>query len=583
MLLGMLVKLVDGSNPARLREGLAWLFEFVRPRIYSVSGLLILSVIASALALVQPWLIKHLIDEGILRKDFTHLMQTAICMFAVGVLSSALSCVSRYFHTRLSGDILFDLRKSIYSHLQKLPPSFYVKRRLGDIVSRIDGDVSEIQRFSIDALFTAFSSVVGLIGAICFMLMLSWPLTLMLCVLVPFEILWLSYMRKKVAANTALLRERSADVSSYLVEKLPAMKFVQSCVKEQAEIEQYSSLGQRYMHQLLRLQVVEFITKALPVTAISFCKMLVFVVGGYWVMAGQWQLGALIAFSTYLGMAVGPVQSMMGLYVAIQRMTVSLDRVLELKGEPVLVSDIKAPKELKNHTGDLVCDGVWFRYPGQDSYVLRNVSFHIESGSKVAFVGSSGSGKTTLTDLLLRFYDPDGGRVFLGGIDLRNMSLAHLRKKIAIVSQDIVLFRGTLKENITYPSACSSLSDLRQACDRAKLTDWIDSLPEGLDTQMGERGQRLSGGQKQRLAIARALLQQPEILILDEATSAVDEHTEREILDEIDLLFTGKTRIVISHRKSTLEGCDRQLSFCNGGVKVEIQKLELHKKTKAEY
>ncbi|MFG0393064.1 ABC transporter ATP-binding protein [Pseudomonas sp. zbq_4] len=572
MFLGILVKLVDVSDPARLRAGLAWLFEFVRPRIYSVGGLLILSIIASALALAQPWLVKQLIDEGILRKDFTHLMQTAICMFAIAVLSSALTGVSRYFHTSLSGDILFDLRKSIYSHLQKMSPSFYVKRRLGDIVSRIDGDVSEIQRFSIDALFTAVSSVVGLIGAICFMLILSWPLTLLLCVLVPFEILWLSYMRKKVAANTALLRERSADVSSYLVEKLPAMKFVQSCVKEEAEIEQYSSLGQRYMYQLLRLQVIEFVTRALPVTVISFSKMLVFVVGGYWVITGQWQLGALIAFTTYLGMAVGPVQSMMGLYVAIQRMAVSLDRVLELKGEPVLVSDIQAPDDLKHHTGDLICDDVWFRYPGQDNYVLRNINFNIESGSKVAFVGASGSGKTTLTDLLLRFYDPDGGRIFLGGIDLRNISIASLRKKIAIVSQDIVLFKGTLQENISYSSSCSSLTDIRLACDRAKLTDWIDSLPEGLNTHMGERGQRLSGGQKQRLAIARALLQQPEILILDEATSAVDEHTEREILEEIDLLFTGKTRIVISHRKSTLKGCAKKFLFCNG--EVEVLKLE---------
>lgn len=566
--LKLLVRIIDGADRAKLESGLVWLFTFVRPRMRAVVGLLGLSVCASLLALAQPWLIKQVIDEGILKKDFHHLLSTALTMVVIGFLSTLLSGASRYFHTQLSGRILFALRESLYGHLQKMAPSFYTNKRVGDILSRVDGDVSEIQRFSIDALFAAVSSIIGLIGAVSLMLVFSWQLTLILCVLVPLEVIWLRYMRRKVQVHAKLLRERSADVSSYLVEKLPAMKFVQACVQESAELKSYSGLGERYMDQLLKLQVVEFLTRAVPGTATSLSRALVFIVGGYWVISGQWQLGALIAFSTYLGMAVGPVQSMLGLYVSVQRMAVSLNRVLEIKDEPVLVEDVCAVNSSNPSGADLVCRDVWFRYPGQEDYVIRNVNLDIRAGSKIALSGISGAGKSTLTDLLLRFYDPVFGRIILGNVDIRDMSLATLRKKVAIVSQDVTLFKGTLKENIAYSSAHSSMSEIERACEQANLADWISSLPNGLETQMGERGQRLSGGQKQRVAIARALLQRPDILILDEATSAVDEQTERKILEQIDLLFSGKTRIIISHRRSTLEGCDNAFMFHDGEVKV---------------
>jgi len=333
----LLLKLVDAHDPELLRRALAWLYGFVRPQLRAIAVLLGLSLGASLLVLAQPWLTKTLIDEGLLAKDFGLLVQVAVAMIAVGLIGTALSGINRYLHTRLSGRILFALRDDLYRHLQQLSPAFYGRKRIGDILSRLDGDVAEIQRFAVDSLFSAVSSLIGLIGAVSLMLLLSWQLSLLLALLIPVEVLWLRWMRRKVEREVRSLRERSADVSSFLVETLPAMKFIQAAGQQAREARRLEGLGQGYMRQLLRVQVTEFFTHAVPGTLTSLSRACAFLIGGYWVIQGTWQLGALIAFSTYLGMAVGPVQSLLGLYVALQRMTVSLGRVMELQQEPVPV------------------------------------------------------------------------------------------------------------------------------------------------------------------------------------------------------------------------------------------------------
>ncbi|MDH4564176.1 ABC transporter ATP-binding protein [Pseudomonas sp. BN411] len=548
----LFLKLVETSNPDLLRRALAWLYGFIRPQLRAILVLLGLSLGASLLVLAQPWLTKTLIDDGLLAKDFSKLVQVAVAMIAVGILGTMLSGINRYLHTRLSGRILFALRDDLYRHLQQLSPAFYGRKRIGDILSRLDGDVAEIQRFAVDSLFSAVSSVIGLIGAVALMLLLSWQLSLLLALLIPIEVLWLRWMRRKVEREVRSLRERSADVSSFLVETLPAMKFIQAAGQQKRESRRLEGLGQGYMSQLLRVQVTEFFTHAVPGTLTSLSRACAFLIGGYWVIQGTWQLGALIAFSTYLGMAVGPVQSLLGLYVALQRMTVSLGRVMELQQEPVPVRQPESPKPMPEGRGELRLEGVHFAHEQRAGAVLSGVDAVIPAGLKVAISGASGVGKSTLIDLLQRFYDPDQGRVLLDGADLRELDLFALRRRIAVVSQDIVLFRGTLAENLAYSAPEATRDALEQVARLARLDSLIESLPMGLDSPLGERGQQLSGGQKQRIAIARALLQDPLILVLDEATSAVDEATEREVIAAIDQLFFGRTRILISHRPSTL-------------------------------
>lgn len=567
----LIVRLIDSQNPEALQAALSWLYSFVRPHRLAIIGLLGLSICASMLVLVQPWLTKLLIDDGLLARDFSMLVLIAGLMIVAGLLGTVLSGINRYLHTRLSGRILFSLRDDVYRHLQTLSPSFYGQRRIGDLMSRLDGDVAEIQRFAVDSLFSAVSSVVGLVCAIAMLLTLSWKLSLLVVVLIPLDVLWLRWMRRKVERDVRQLRERSADMSSFMVETLPVMKFIQSAGQQQRESRRLETLGQGYMSQLLRLQVTEFFTQAVPGTLTSLSRACAFLIGGYWVVQGTWQLGALIAFSTYLGMAVGPVQSLLGLYVAIQRMTVSLGRVMELRGEePTVVSPVMA-KPIPT-LGDLRFDDVHFSHPGRQS-TLRGIDARIPYGLKVALSGGSGVGKSTLIDLLQRHHDPQPGRVLLGDVDLRELDLLELRRRIAVVSQDIVLFRGSLADNLAYAVPDASREAIAEVARLAQLDSLIASLPEGLDSPLGESGQQLSGGQKQRIAIARALLQDPLILVMDEATSAVDETTEREVIEAIDQLFVGRTRILISHRPSTLADADLRFELLDG---VLTSKTVLH-------
>jgi ATP-binding cassette subfamily B protein len=567
----LIVRLIDSQNPQALQAALRWLYSFVRPHRLAIAGLLGLSVCASLLVLVQPWLTKLLIDDGLLGRNFPLLVLIAGLMIVAGLLGTALSGINRYLHTRLSGRILFALRDDLYRHLQTLSPSFYGQRRIGDLMSRLDGDVAEIQRFAVDSLFSAVSSVIGLFFSVAMLLTLSWKLSLLALVLIPLDVLWLRWMRRKVERDVRQLRERSADMSSFMVETLPVMKFIQSAGQQQREARRLESLGQGYMSQLLRLQVTEFFTQAVPGTLTSLSRACAFLIGGYWVVQGTWQLGALIAFSTYLGMAVGPVQSLLGLYVAIQRMTVSLGRVMELRGEAPTVLTPVTPLPIPS-CGELRFDNVHFSHPGRPS-TLRGIDARIPYGLKVALSGGSGVGKSTLIDLLQRHHDPQSGRVLLGEVDLRELDLFELRRRIAIVSQDIVLFRGSLADNLAYAMPDASREAIAEVARLAQLDSLIASLPEGLDSPLGERGQQLSGGQKQRIAIARALLQDPLILVLDEATSAVDEATEREVIEAIDRLFAGRTRILISHRPSTLADADLRFELLDG---VLTSKTVLH-------
>lgn len=561
-MLRLIVRLIDGQNPAAQQAALLWLYSFVRPHRLAVAGLLGLSVCASSLVLVQPWLTKLLIDDGLLARDYAVLVLIAGLMIVAGLLGTVLSGVNRYLHTRLSGRILFALRDDLYRHLQTLSPGFYAQRRIGDLMSRLDGDVAEIQRFAVDSLFSAVSSVIGLVVAVAMLVTLSWKLSLLVLVLIPLDVLWLRWMRRKVERDVRQLRERSADMSSFMVETLPVMKFIQSAGQQQREARRLEALGQGYMSQLLRLQVTEFFTQAVPGTLTSLSRACAFLIGGYWVVQGTWQLGALIAFSTYLGMAVGPVQSLLGLYVAIQRMTVSLGRVMELRGEEPTVLSPVIPKPMPA-SGELRFDNLYFSHPGRP-VTLRGIEARIPYGLKVALSGGSGVGKSTLIDLLHRHHDPQSGRVLLGEVDLRELDLFQLRRRIAVVSQDIVLFRGSLADNLGYAVPDASRQAIAEVARLAQLDSLIESLPEGLDSPLGERGQQLSGGQKQRIAIARALLQDPLILVLDEATSAVDEATEREVIEAIDRLFAGRTRILISHRPSTLADANLRFELLDG-------------------
>lgn len=547
----------------------SWLFGFVRPRSRSMVLVLVLSLLASGLVLVQPMLVKFLIDDGLIARNPTVLWTTVLAMLGVGLVATLLSGLNRYLHTRLSAAVLFDVRRDVFDHLQQLAPSVWGRWRTGDVLSRLDGDVAELQRFAVDSLFALLTNSLGLLGALAWLFWLSWELALMVLVLLPLEWWWLYRLRPRVTQRTRALRERGSDVSSFFVEVLPALKFVQASGQEAREAGRLDGLHGHYMSALLRLQVLEFVTHAVPGQLTAWTRALAFLVGGLWVIEGQWALGSLVAFSTYLGMASGPLNSLLGWYVGLQKVRVSLNRVAMLRQEPVTVVDAPDARPLSSPPrGDILLDAVCFSHPGREGLVLDRVSASIPAGQKVVMTGASGAGKSTLIDLLLRYSDPDAGAIRLDGVDLRLWRLKDLRRTVAVVSQDLVLFRATVRDNLRY--ACPQADDdqVDKAVARSGLAEWVRSLPQGLDTSLGERGQTVSGGQRQRMAIARALLQNPAVLILDEATSALDEALEAEVLAQIDEVFGDRTRILVSHRSSAWAGADLRLHLEQGRLIV---------------
>ncbi len=557
----------DHPPPAGVASSLRWLYGFVAAHRSSLWLLLGLSLLAIALVVAQPYLTKRLIDDGLLAGSFPSLLWFAGLILLFGILSLLLSGLNRYLHTLLSGRILFALREDVYAHLQCLSPTFYMRQRTGDILSRLDTDIAELQRFSVDGLFTAFSGAIGLLGAVSMMIFLDWRLSLLLFGLLPAQWLHIAKMRPGVEDKNRQVRESGADISSFMAETLPNMKFIQDAVAEQRELSRLADLNHRFHRNLLRLQWIEFAATGVPAFLLNCARAAVFILGGYQVIQQQMALGSLIAFASYMAMASGPVRSLQGLYISWQRVKVSLERVRYLREQPLEVpaGGIHVPKNLR---GEIQIQDLSFHYPGTTQEVLRHINLHVPAGCKVGLCGPVGSGKTTLVDLLLRHHNPCAGQILVDGHDITTFAYRSWRRRLAVVSQDLVLFRGSIAANIQYRVPGAPRLEIEHAAERAGLGAFLASLPNGIDTAIGERGTRLSGGQRQRVAIARALLQKPLILILDEATSAIDIAAETELLARIDALFATITRLLISHRATPLADVDLLLRMHGGELRT---------------
>jgi ATP-binding cassette subfamily B protein len=363
------------------------------------------------------------------------------------------------------------------------------------------------------------------------------------------------------------VRRRADDIAAFFMDGLPAMKFIQSINAEAREANRLQVLNRSYLGDLLHLQLTNYVATGVPGLLILISTAAVFVIGGHQVIEKTLTLGSLIAFSAYLARATGPVQTLLGLYVGFLRTRVSLSRVLELTTIPPAVVSAADPRSLPaNAKGLLVLEDVHFQYAIDRAPILKNTDLQVAGGTKIGLIGPSGVGKSTVIDLLHRHYDPGAGRILFDGVDLRDLDLGELRRRVAVVAQDTFLIAGTLAENIRYAAPGASDKEVDVAVRLAQLDRFVAELPDGLETRVGWRGTALSGGQRQRVAIARAVLQEPLILILDEATSAVDTEVEAQIVAAIDKLFADRTRIVISHRAAALIGCDRVVRIADGRI-----------------
>jgi ATP-binding cassette subfamily B protein len=526
---------------------------------------LLLGLFSTAVSLVQPYISRLLIDDALLRRNLNALTYIAIAMVAVTIIGFALNIASSYCYVRLSAASLFDMRLAVYRHLQRLSPRYFAHKKLGDIVSRINNDIGEVQRICSDTLLSILSNVLFLVGSIGMMAWLNWRLMLASVALLPVGILALRHYQGQLRSQTADLRQRSSDLGSFLIENLLGMRLIVASATENLEAERFRTFNSRFIQSLLSMQVLSFLASAMPSTVLTLSTAVVFLFGGRLVISHQLTIGGLVAFMAYHLKLLAPVQNLLGIYTNLLTGAVALGRVFEVMDVPPEVEEAAEPLPLPYVTSAIAFQNVGFYYaPGVP--VLRDISFTVEAGQMCAIVGASGAGKSTLADLLLRFYNVDSGLIAIDGMDLRNLRLDDLRRQVAMVEQTPYFFHASIRENIAYGRPEATLDEIRGCAAAAAIDSFIQSLPQGYDTTIGERGMTLSVGERQRIAMARALLRDPSVLILDEPTSALDPTSEAAVTGEWMNVLRGRTSILITHRMSLVELADMVVVLEGGRI-----------------
>jgi ATP-binding cassette subfamily B protein len=541
---------------------------FLRPHAVRLIGILAISLFATLLGLAQPYISKLLIDNALLHRNWTVLWQVAALMFLATVLGFLLNILSSYQYVRVSAAMLFEMRLALYRHLQTLSPRFYAKWRLGDLVSRLNNDISEVQRVSADSILAVLSNVAFLIGSVAMMLWLNWKLFLVSIVLVPLCLYTFTRYQRKLTLLTKDLRERAADVGSLFVETLLGIRSVMAANAGEYEAGRFAKQNSRFVDALLRMQLTSFLSGGLPGTVLTVATSLVFLYGGKMIIDGKMTIGTLVAFMAYHTRLLSPVQNMMGLSANLASARVSVRRIFEILDTPADVLERPEARALAPVRDHIVLENVMLRHDREG--ILKGVSCEIEAGTFCAILGPSGAGKSTIADLLVRFLDPDSGRITADGADLREFRLEDLRREIILVDQTPHLFNSSIAENISYSRPEAPRAEIEDAGRQAGLDEMIRRLPQGYDTKTGERGLALSAGERQRIALARALLRNPSVLILDEPTSALDAETERLVAQNLRQSLRGRTVIVITHRPALAEIADTVLHLRDGRIVPEL-------------
>lgn len=541
---------------------------FVAPFWRGLTVVLLLGLFSTVVSLAQPYISRLLIDNALLRHDMKALWRIAFLMLAVTVIGFVVNAASNYIYTRVSAESLFRMRLAVFEHLQKLSPRYFARQKLGDIVSRINNDIGEVQRVCSDTLLSVFSNVLFLVGSLFMMAWLNPRLMLASVCLLPISIFALRHYQNRLMIHTAELRQRSSDLGSFLIEAIMGLRLIVTSTAEQRETQKFRNHNSRFVASLLSMQMTSFYASALPGTVLTLSTAIVFLYGGSMVIHGALTVGAFVAFLAYHVKLLGPVQNLLGIYTSLLTGGVSLARVFEVLDVPVEVMEANDPTSLVPLQGEIRLENISFRYL-PNVPVLEDVSMRLRKGRLHVLVGPSGTGKSTVGDLLVRFFDVHAGMITVDGEDIRKFSLADLRNMIAVVEQTPYLFHASVRENIAYARPEATISEIHEAARQAGIHAFLQSLPDGYETTIGERGSTLSVGERQRIALARALLRDPQVLVLDEPTSALDPEAEAIVTDELTNNLRGRTTLVITHRASLVHAADHVFVLSGGRIVQE--------------
>ena len=571
---------------------------YARPYRVHLAVFLLATAVDAVITVVNPLLLRELIDNGILTRNEQVVIVLACVVAAVAIFDAALGFVIRWFSARIGEGLIYDLRTQVFDHVQRQPIAFFTRAQTGSLVSRLDGDVVGAQQAITSTLSGVLSNLLSLILILAALFYLSWLVTVIALVMIPLFILPARLVGRRMQRLTRESMQLNAEMGSTMTERfnVAGAMLVKLFGRPREEAGAFASRAAKVRDiGVVTAMYGQVLFVALTLLA-SLVTALVYGLGGTLVINGTFQIGTLVALTTLLGRVYGPITSLSSVQVNVMTALVSFDRVFEVLDLKPLIAEkpdaVPLPRTTEaNGQGSLApeieFDDVSFRYPSASEVslaslesialpaperrdagtgVLHGVSFRAPSGKLTALVGPSGAGKTTITALAARLYDPNEGTVSIGGYDVRDVTQESLHDVVGVVTQDAHLFHDTIRANLTYARPAATELELIEACEAAQIWDLISSLPDGLDTVVGDRGYRLSGGEKQRVAVARLLLKAPSVVVLDEATAHLDSESEVAVQRALKTALAGRTSLVIAHRLSTIREADQILVVDAGRI-----------------
>ena len=564
LLLRDLLRLLRGRDQ-RGRK-VRWMLGLLRPYRGRVALMVVAMLLATAAGLAPPYLAGQAIDAGIQTGDATALELIVLAFVATAAVYAAATAIQTYLVGWVGTRALQDLRERVFVHVQRMSIGFFTRRSPGVLISRMTNDIEALNQLVTDGVVTMFTSTLTLVGVVVILLVLDVQLALI--TFLTFPLLAIASIIFRIVSQGAyrLTRERIAAITAYLQESLSGVRVVRSFGQEPRHRSAMTELNEANREANMRTVYLNasYFPAVELLSAAGTAVILLY--GGSQAIDGAIKIGVIVAFVGYLNTFFEPIQQLSQLYTTYQQGMAALDKIFDLLDtEPDMVDAPGAvdPGPLR---GEIEMDDLWFSYAGGEDWALRDIDLHVPPGQTLALVGATGAGKSTLAKLVARFYDPQRGRVEIDGRDLREMRQRALRGQLGIVPQEGFLFSGTVRENVAFGRPDASFDEIEEAIAAVGATEFVAALPAGLDTEVGERGVQLSAGQRQLVAFARALLAEPRILILDEATSNVDVRTERTIEKGLERLLAGRTAIVIAHRLSTIRRAGKIVVLDGGRI-----------------
>jgi ATP-binding cassette subfamily B protein len=562
------------------------ILRFAKPFRLHISVFLVLVVLSAFMVIASPLLFKKIVDDGISKGNAGLVTALALVVALLAVVEAALGLMQRWFSARIGEGLIYDLRTKVFAHVQQMPVAFFTRTQTGALVSRLNNDVIGAQQAFTSTLSGVVSNVISLILVVGAMLLLSWQLTVVAILLLPVFLLPARYLGRRLAAMTREQMQLNAEMSTAMTERFSVGGALLVTLFGQPEIEnrEFGATSGRVRDLGIRIAMLGrvFFTALTLVAALA--TALVYGVGGNLAVRETLTVGTLLALVALLGRLYGPLTALSNVRVDVMTALVSFERVFEVLDLEPMIKDAPDARELPADATTVTFDHVSFSYPTAEqvslaslesvavldkrasSQVLEDITFTVEPGQMVALVGPSGAGKTTITNLVARLYDVTGGAVLVAGHDVREVTLQSLHDTIGYVTQDAHMFHDTIRANLAYAKPDAGDDEMIEALRSAQVWDLVSSLPDGLDTVVGDRGHRLSGGERQRLAIARLLLKAPRVVVLDEATAHLDSESEVAVQQALDTALEGRTSLVIAHRLSTVRNADQILVVDHGNI-----------------